>query len=95
MSTADIQNIASTSQQTRLALLRSLAESDGFRAQLERNPAAALAPFGLKIDAEQIPDHISLPEKEAVHQSLEHLPETWKTIGSLVDRAWGGFIGNA
>ncbi len=95
MSTASMST-ASTSPQTRLAFLRSLAENDGFRAELERNPAAALATFGLHVDSEQIPARVSLPNKEEVRLSLESLPNAHRSIDSFdpETRAWAGFIGH-
>lgn len=96
MSTANMSDIASTSPQTRLAFLRSLAENDGFRAELERNPAAALASFGLHVESEQIPARVSLPNKEDIRLSLESLPSSHRSIDSFdpETRAWAGFIGH-
>jgi putative modified peptide len=58
-------------QDTRRFLER-LASDDAFRAEVERNPFAALKVHGLHVDPAKLPvQGVNLPSKEAVRQSLD------------------------
>ena len=47
-------------------LLHKLASDDAFRAQLMRNPAAALDSIGVELAPQDIPASIILPSKQAI-----------------------------
>ena len=52
-------------------LLRRASSDEGFRRELERDPAAALAGFGIQIDPEQVPDKVALPTEDEFRMSLD------------------------
>ncbi|ODU42568.1 NHLP-related RiPP peptide [uncultured Aquimonas sp.] len=62
-----------TQEQAR-ALLERLASDDSFRQQVTQDPAAALADYGFKLDAANLPKQpIQLPSPEAIKANLDSM----------------------
>ena len=82
--TTDLSPFASSGQ---LAFLRRLADDDCFRAEVEVDPQAKLAEYGLHIDPADLPAEVRLPPKQAVQDCAV-------MSKSLLDmtRKWYGFI---
>jgi hypothetical protein len=53
-----------------MAFLRRVTEDDRFRATLEADPQAALAQFGLSVEADQIPSEVTIPNLESISDVL-------------------------
>ena len=52
-----------------LAFLHRIAHDDRFRAEVEADPGAKLAEFGLRVDPENLPSEVRLPSKQAIRDS--------------------------
>jgi hypothetical protein len=53
--------------------VHNLAESDEFRAELERDPRAVLGRFGLRVADDQIPLSVTLPPKEVIRDAADQI----------------------
>ncbi|MRX10332.1 putative modified peptide [Pseudoduganella sp. FT25W] len=65
------------------SILDKLASDDKFRAQLQANPVATLARFGITLSADQVPDQISLPSKEELTEERHELQRELETTGIM------------
>ena len=61
---------SSAPSEGQLAFLHRLAEDDQFRAEVEADPQAKLAEFGLHIDAGDLPARVALPGKAGIRDGL-------------------------
>ncbi len=59
------------SSQEHRALLAQVTENDAFRAELQANPGAVLARFGIALDPSEIPAKVALPEKNFLASALD------------------------
>ncbi len=58
------------------AFLEKLAADDGFRQQVEQDPVAALAGFGIAVKAEDLPKAgVRLPSSEEIQKNLDSMSE--------------------
>ena len=88
---------ASTSQishsaEGHLAFLRRVTADDQFRAQLEADPQAAMAAFGLQLDSDQIPSTILIPSSESILDILIDAEDGTDAEDRAANR-WYGFLG--
>ena len=71
------------------ALLRLSSQDDGFREELQRNPAESLKSLGLTLAPECLPAEIRLPEKA----EIQNLLPTLEMADALAQqREWTGLI---
>ncbi len=78
---------SSSSSGGQLAFLHRIADDDHFRAEVEADPRGKLAEFGLHVEPQDLPSHVTLPEKEVLQKGTvlaDSLP-----FGSR----WFGFLG--
>ncbi len=73
-----------------MAFLRRVTEDDRFRAALEADPQAALAEFGLSVEAGQVPSKVSIPTAEGILDVLAD--DESSDPDSVRDQFWMGFI---
>lgn len=72
-------------QDTR-ALMQKLASDDAFRAQVQKDPVAAFAAQGVKLDPKQVPPGgVKLPSKDALQTNLDRHADT-------LEAAMGGIV---
>jgi len=63
-----------TDQDSARKLLERLSTDDDFRSLMQKDPAAAFAEYGFKLDKEIAPDkQISLPSKQEIGESIDVL----------------------
>ena len=70
-----------------LAFLRRVSRDDSFRADLEADPQAALAEYGLHVDPATIPARVALPDENAILDVLGGE----ESEGPLLE--WAGWLG--
>lgn len=70
MSLASHSHSSPSATEGQLAFLQRIAHDDQFRADVEADPQAKLAEFGLHIDREDLPAHVALPGKDVVRESV-------------------------
>lgn len=73
------------------AFLRRLAVDDNFRTELQVDPQAALAEYGLDVDTAQLPRTVVLPKEEALKGAVEGMKCSWIPNDDL---NWYGFFGD-
>jgi len=73
-----------------MGLLRRMADDDRFRAEVERDPVAALARHGVQLDPRHLPEQVALPTREALQSFLE---ETSDSDGTAKPYSFMGFFG--
>lgn len=73
-----------------LAFLRRVARDEDFRAALEADPGAALAEYGLEVDAKDVPRNVRLPKEEAILDILIYSGDDQ----SRQDTGWFGLLGS-
>ncbi|RMH15660.1 MAG: hypothetical protein D6696_20045 [Acidobacteria bacterium] len=77
-----------------LAFLYRAAHDDVFRHELEANPAAVLANHGIQVDAETLPERITLPSKQELQQAFQLADgSVLDTIIDLIFRPWASEFG--
>ena len=81
-------NLSTVPSGGQLAFLRRIAEDDQFRAEVEADPQAKLAEFGLQIDRGHLPAQVTLPETEALTSSPVLAGSVWP-----FSQRWFGFLG--
>lgn len=54
-----------------IGLIEQLAEDDSYRSEFEANPRQALAEAGIEVTEEQLPEQVTLPEKDALRSYLK------------------------
>ncbi len=91
MTTLSSSQSDSFSNEGQLAFLSRVAHDDRFRAELEADPQAALAQYGLDVDPSQIPSEVTLPSEEAIEGYLSYRADS---LLDMLSRYWVGFIGN-
>lgn len=79
----DLSSVPSGGQ---LAFLRRVASDDQFRAEVEADPQAKLAEFGLHIAEDDLPTRVTLPGKSALGDSVLE-------ASSGPPLRWNGFLG--
>lgn len=68
-----------------LHFVRRLAEDDHFREAVQRDPVAAAAEYGFRIDPSSIPaGGVVLPSKESLGAQAESLAERFHTSSEIV-----------
>ena len=92
-----MMNQASTSQSSnsaggQAAFLRRVTADDRFRAQLEADPQAALAAFGLHVDSEQLPSEVNVPSAESILDILIDVESDGSDVDRLERPRWEGFF---
>ncbi len=75
-----------------LAFLRRAAHDSDFRAALEADPRAALAGYGLSVNAEQLPSRVTLPSGESVLDALIDVEEDPEDNSTHF--MWAAFFGS-
>ncbi|MCS3811331.1 NHLP-related RiPP peptide [Xanthomonas sp. 4461] len=55
------------------SLLQRLATDDEFRASMEKDPIAAFAEYGFKIEKSEAPIHVDIPSKEDINAGLDEM----------------------
>ncbi len=72
------------------AFLNRVARDDGFRAELEANPLAALAQYELEIDPSLVPAKVTLPSLDELQGHLDGMNAS---DSSWWSKFWVGFVG--
>lgn len=89
-------HVTALSPQVPQSFLDKVASDDLFRSELETDPQQALARFNILVDPAQIPERVTLPDKETL-QAIAPTGSPGDPSGDSIrndkDAIWYGFLG--